>query len=95
LRGGRLAMPLALPAAGWLIVVARQRYLSGNKLIGALGLVASWLGFAGVAIGVYRRAGHDAFAGKAAASSGHAERRSVAACLLPLPRSPSCRQRAS
>ncbi|MEO8882312.1 MAG: hypothetical protein ABI377_02675, partial [Devosia sp.] len=80
-RGGRLAMPLALPAAGWLIVIARRRYLSGNKLVGALGLVASWLGFAGIAIGVIAVLVTMPFAGNAAASAPAAP--SDAACRMP------------
>ena len=49
-RGARLAVPLALPAAGWLIAAARRRYLDGAKLTGALALVGSWLGFSGLAL---------------------------------------------
>jgi len=85
-RGGRLAMPLALPAAGWLIVAARQRYLSGNKLmgaklVGAMGLVASWLGFAGIAIAVIVMLATMPFAGKAAASTSATV--GDAACRMP------------
>jgi hypothetical protein len=52
IRGARLAMPLALPAAGWLVAMARRRYLMGRRLSGALGMVASWLGFAGFVLGL-------------------------------------------
>jgi len=82
IRGGRLAMPLALPPAAWLIVTARRSYLSGNKLVGAVGLIASWLGFAGIAMGVIVLLVTMPFANKAAASSGPATP-SDAACRMP------------
>jgi hypothetical protein len=56
IRGGRLAAPLAIPAAGWLVATARQRYLARPRLLQIAGLVGSWLGFAGVLIGLV--AGH-------------------------------------
>ena len=49
-RGARLAVMPAMPAAAWLIVVARQRYLAAPRLGPILGLVASWLAFAGVVL---------------------------------------------
>lgn len=49
-RGARLAILPAMPAAAWLIVVARQRYLATPRIPQILGLVFSWLGFAGVAL---------------------------------------------
>ncbi|MDR3471645.1 MAG: hypothetical protein P4M09_08145 [Devosia sp.] len=52
IRGARHAAALALPAAGWLIVTARRRYLSGHRISGVLALLGSWLGFAGLVIAV-------------------------------------------
>jgi hypothetical protein len=47
-RGARLAIMPAMPAAAWLIVMARQRYLAAPQLAGIAGLVLSWLVFSGV-----------------------------------------------
>lgn len=52
IRGARLAAPLAIPAAGWLVATARRRYLARPRLSRIAGLVGSWLGFAGVLIGL-------------------------------------------
>lgn len=49
-RGARLAIMPAMPAAAWLIVTARQRYLMRPRIGPILGLVLSWLAFAGVVI---------------------------------------------
>jgi len=49
-RGARLAIMPAMPAAAWLIVTARQRYLAAPRLLPILGLVLSWLAFAGVVL---------------------------------------------
>lgn len=46
-RGARLAVMVAMPAAAWLIVQVRQRYIASGSIGMALGLVASWLVFAG------------------------------------------------
>ena len=51
-RGARLAEPLALPAAGWLILAARRRYLGGHRISGLAALLGSWLGFAGFVMAV-------------------------------------------
>lgn len=52
IRGARLAIMPAMPAAAWLIVVARQRYLKRQRLPQILGLIGSWLLFAGVVLSV-------------------------------------------
>jgi len=52
IRGSRMAAALAMPAGAWLIVVARRRYLAERKPLAIAGLIASWLGFAGIAISV-------------------------------------------
>jgi hypothetical protein len=49
-RGSRLAIMPSIPAAAWLIVAARRHYLSHQRLLPALGLLASWLAFAGIII---------------------------------------------
>ncbi|MGB3336299.1 MAG: hypothetical protein WBA73_03880 [Devosia sp.] len=49
-RGARLAIMPAMPAAAWLIVMARHRYLAAPRLLTILGLVASWLAFSGVVL---------------------------------------------
>lgn len=48
IRGARLAIMPAMPAAAWLIVSARQRYLARPHLPQIAGLVLSWLAFSGV-----------------------------------------------
>jgi hypothetical protein len=50
IRGARLAMPLAVPAAAWVILVARGHYLAGRRVSGALAMIGGWSGFAGMVI---------------------------------------------
>ncbi|MHA6730182.1 hypothetical protein [Devosia sp. A369] len=47
-RGARLAIMPGIPAAAWLIVSARHRYLAAPRLGQIAGLVLSWLAFSGV-----------------------------------------------
>ncbi|ODT65686.1 MAG: hypothetical protein ABS75_30780 [Pelagibacterium sp. SCN 63-23] len=69
-RGARLAILPTVPAAAWLIVVARRAYLARPVLLPALGLACSWLAFSGVilamlvngTLGVLQRAEVDAVA---------------------------------
>lgn len=49
-RGARLAIMPAMPAAAWLIVTARQRYLATPRAPAIAGLVLSWLAFSGVVL---------------------------------------------
>ena len=49
-RGARLAVMPAMPAAAWLVVTARRRYLDTPRLGAIAGLVLSWLAFAGVVL---------------------------------------------
>lgn len=49
-RGARLAVMPAMPAAAWLIVSARRRYLAHPRWPQILALVSSWLVFAGVVL---------------------------------------------
>lgn len=48
IRGGRLAMPLAVIPLAWLIIAARSRYLAKGTIGRALGLIGAWLGAAGL-----------------------------------------------
>ncbi len=48
IRGGRLAMPLAIPALAYAIAAARQRYLRRASIGSVLGLVGAWLASAGL-----------------------------------------------
>lgn len=50
IRGARLAGPFAVPFGAYLIVQARQVYLAKQNVLRTTGLIASWLGFSGVAI---------------------------------------------
>jgi hypothetical protein len=50
IRGTRIAAIIAIPAGCWLIVAARARYVASGRIRDALGLVASWLAFAGIAL---------------------------------------------
>ncbi|MBJ3785861.1 hypothetical protein [Devosia sediminis] len=52
IRGARLAIMPTLPAAAWLIVMARHHYLERQRIVPALGLVLSWLAFSGVILSV-------------------------------------------
>ena len=52
IRVARMATTLAVPAGAWLIVAVRARYLQHRQLAPLLGLVGSWLGFAGLAIAI-------------------------------------------
>lgn len=49
-RGARLSIMPAMPAAAWLIVAVRQRYLAAPKLGNILALVGSWLAFSGIVL---------------------------------------------
>lgn len=48
-RGSRMVAGLAIPAGAWLIVAARGRYLAERKVLPTIGLLGSWIAFAGVA----------------------------------------------
>jgi len=80
IRGARLAAPLAFPAAGWLIAVARERYLRTRRPLAIAGLVGSWLGFAGIAIGLAAAAIMAPF-GAGVAKAGVVDE--TAACRMP------------
>ena len=49
-RGARLAVMPAMPAAAWLILAARARYLAHPRPVSILALVGSWLAFSGMVL---------------------------------------------
>jgi hypothetical protein len=49
-RGARLAVLPAIPAAAWLIVLMRQRYLASRHLRDALALLGVWVAFSGIVV---------------------------------------------
>jgi hypothetical protein len=88
IRGARLAAPLALPAAGWLILTARRHYLGGATVPGALAMLAGWVGFAGLIVAVIVVLASGPFQHKAEAAAGVTNPSagpgaSEASCLLP------------
>jgi hypothetical protein len=80
IRGARLAGALALPAAGWLIAAARRHYLNGPKVRGAVALLGSWLGFAGLIIALPVMLAAAPFGSRAAAMASGPDGE---ACLMP------------
>lgn len=52
LRGARLAVMPAIPAAAWLILAMRQRYLARPRVLPALGLASAWLAFSGLVLAI-------------------------------------------
>lgn len=52
IRGSRVAAELATPAGALLIVAARRHYLARRGPLPILGLVAGWIGFTGIAVGL-------------------------------------------
>jgi hypothetical protein len=81
IRGSRLAIVPTFPAAAWLIVAARHRYLAQPRLLPILGLVASWLAFAGIVLSVVTTVIVNASPGRAQVVS--AARSSKEPCLVP------------
>jgi hypothetical protein len=49
-RAARMATTLAVPAGAVLIASARAAYLRRSSIVGILGLLGSWIGFAGLAL---------------------------------------------
>lgn len=80
-RGARLAIMPAMPAAAWLIVMARQRYIASPRLGAILGLLLSWLAFAGVVLALLITVGVNAVPGRPQAMT--EARASKEPCLLP------------
>lgn len=81
IRGARLAIMPAMPAAAWLIVAARQRYLARQRLPQILGLIGSWLVFSGVILSIVVALVVNSMPGPAQVVS--ETRSSKEACLLP------------
>ncbi len=63
IRGARLAVIPAMPAAAWLIVSVRRVYLARPSVLPALGLLGSWLAFSGVIIAILVVVTSNAFPG--------------------------------
>jgi hypothetical protein len=82
-RGARLAIMPAMPAAAWLIVSARQRYLRHADFGSIAGLVSSWLGFAGVLIALVVTIGVNLAPSRDAVAADAASRQNREACLVP------------
>jgi len=82
IRGARIAAIIAIPAGCWLIVAARARYVASGRINDALGLVASWLVFAGVALFIAINGMLGLLPGDRGASPDIAES-DKAACLMP------------
>ena len=51
-RGARLVAGMVAPVGAWAILAVRQRYLSRQSVMNAIGLLGTWLAFAGLAIAV-------------------------------------------
>ena len=82
-RGARLAIMPAMPAAAWLIVSARHHYLRRASIGSVAGLVGSWLGFAGVLIALLVTIAVNLAPTGSAAAASAAARQSREACLVP------------
>ncbi len=52
IRGARLVAGMVAPVGAWAILVVREKYLKSRSIMAALGLVSSWLIFAGLAISI-------------------------------------------
>ncbi|WEK03906.1 MAG: hypothetical protein P0Y65_17190 [Candidatus Devosia phytovorans] len=81
IRGARLAIMPAMPAAAWLIVAARQRYLAKQRLPQIFGLLGSWLVFSGVVLSLIVTLVVNTWPGRAQEVA--EVRASKEACLLP------------
>lgn len=80
-RGSRLVVMPAVPAAAWLIAAARHRYLARRQLVDIAGLLLSWLAFAGIVVIVMVSLGTRLLPGRAqAVAQGSVDR---SACLMP------------
>ncbi len=80
-RGARLAIMPAIPAAAWLIVAARARYLARSSIGSIAGLLISWLAFSGVIVSLVVTLAVNLSPGRAQQMA--AVRLSKEPCLLP------------
>ena len=80
-RGARLAVMPAMPAAAWLILAARERYLAHPRPGNILLLVGSWLAFSGVLLALVVTVVVDRAPGRAQEVA--LARASKEPCLLP------------
>lgn len=79
IRGASMAGALIAPSAAWVILKARNRYLLRDRLSGALGLIGSWFGFAGLPVALVAVLLSMPFGGNQAAAAS----KSTNACLMP------------
>jgi len=79
IRGATLAEALIAAPAAALIVEARARYLGRSRLVGGLGMVVGWLGFAELAVTV----GAALLATPLGASTAAASTQQTEACFMP------------
>jgi hypothetical protein len=79
IRGARLIGVLIAPAGAWLIVSARRLYLSRRRVIGGIGIVIGWIGFAALPITVATALVKMEIGGNNAATAANA----TAACGMP------------
>jgi hypothetical protein len=79
IRGAALAEALIAAPAAMLILKARARYLARSRVVGALGMIVGWLGFAELPISVAALLLATPFAASAAATSTP----NIDACRLP------------
>lgn len=82
-RGARLAIMPAMPAAAWLILVLRRRYLARPRLGNALGLMLGWLAFSGVVLSLLVAGLTQLAPGEKADLHASAPAAGKEACLLP------------
>jgi hypothetical protein len=82
-RAARMAMCLSIPAGAALIVVARDAYVRRGSAASILGLVLSWLGFAGLAIALGFNVASAALPAGKAKSSVATEEQADSNCRLP------------
>lgn len=83
IRASRMATPLAVPAAAWLIVAARHHYLGSRRLGQMAVLLLSWIGAAGIAVAVLVIGVQALVPGGTTAETKQAEVTDRRACVMP------------
>jgi hypothetical protein len=81
IRGARLAIMPVMPAAAWLIVAARQRYLARSGPGTIAGLLLSWLVFSGIVLSLLVTVTANLLPGRAAATAEFRTGKDM--CLIP------------
>ncbi|WP_421761475.1 hypothetical protein [Devosia sp.] len=82
-RGARLATTLAAPAGAALIVAARASYLAQKGVFPVMGLVAGWVGFAGLALALMANSVLTLLPGATSAPDNTPQSAQKASCLMP------------